>query len=464
MAGRAWQACRPSTLGWADVTDNESIAGLAGPPPPVRGSRARGSMAKIAGWAFAIYAASAVMRFGFQVGYARMLGVEDFGRLAVALSWALLLAPVATLGYSSTVLALVPVYGAREQWSHIRGLLRRARMLTVGVGIAISVVAALFVLTTERGPSRLPFLIGFALVPILGLLLLHQEVLRAFREPLVGYTLALLAQPALAMAMTALAYVVIDDLTAAQALFAYGLSGALIVAIEWRLVARIRGRERAKAPPEYEIQRWTATSRGLFVASMFQRVIYQADLVLVGIMLGPRDAGLYAAASRIAGVSSLIVEAVNSIAAPDIAHHHASGDREALQRTVDAGVRLTFWPALAAFGVTVLFADPLLALFGEPYTAASGVLILLAAGGLVNAATGPCGYLLSLTGHEATAARIAGVHAVANLVVAVVLIELLGRNGGALASALVFASFNITVAVTVRRRLGVASYPRRSST
>jgi O-antigen/teichoic acid export membrane protein len=82
----------------------------------------------------------------------------------------------------------------------------------------------------------------------------------------------------------------------------------------------------------------------------------------------------------------------------------------------------------------------------------------------VNAATGPCGYLLSLTGHEATAARIAGVHAVANLVVAVVLIELLGRNGGALASALVFASFNITVAVTVRRRLGVASYPRRSST
>lgn len=443
------------------MTDGEWFAAAVGPPTAAERPRAHRSIRNIAGWAFAIYAASAAMRFGFQVGYARMLGVVDFGRLAYALGWALLLAPFSTLGYSATVLALVPVYGAGEQWGYLRGLIRRARQLTLCVGLAISAVAAAFVLGAVQGPSRVPLLAGFALVPLLGLLLLHQELLRALRRPLVGYSLALLAQPALAMGLTGIVYLA-DRLTAAQALVAYGVSGAVIVAIEWILVVRIQGHERVTTEPIYDRRRWTTTSRGLFVASMFQRVIYQADLVLVGIMLGPREAGLYAAASRVAGIANLIAEAVNSIVAPEIAHHHATGDRASLQQTVDAGVRLTFWPALGAFLVTILLAGRLLSLFGEPFSDATWVLILLAVGGLVNAATGPCGYLLSLTGHEATSARIAGVHAVVNVAVAAILIPLLGRNGAALASALVFASFNVTIAVAVKRRLGIDSYPRRS--
>jgi O-antigen/teichoic acid export membrane protein len=48
----------------------------------------------------------------------------------------------------------------------------------------------------------------------------------------------------------------------------------------------------------------------------------------------------------------------------------------------------------------------LLGLYGEAFRSGASVLVVLAIGQIVNGATGPVGYLLNMTGHERTNARI----------------------------------------------------------
>jgi O-antigen/teichoic acid export membrane protein len=197
----------------------------------------------------------------------------------------------------------------------------------------------------------------------------------------------------------------------------------------------------------------------LFLSSMFQRIVYQSDIIVVGAMLGPTKAGLYAAASRVSDGTSIVLTAVTTVVAPDIAHQHAKGDRERLQATIDAGIRLTILPSLLIFVLMVLFGGPVLSLFGPEFVQARWPLILLSLSSLVNAFTGPCGYLLALTGHERTLAKVVGVDAVCSVVLCIALVGWLGMNGAALASMLALMGWNLVIVVIVRRRVGVRSYP-----
>jgi O-antigen/teichoic acid export membrane protein len=68
--------------------------------------------------------------------------------------------------------------------------------------------------------------------------------------------------------------------------------------------------------------------------------------------------------------------------------------------------------------------------------------------------------LLVLTGKERSFAKITAPHAALNLVLCAALIGPLGINGAALGAAIVMVSWQITLTVYARRRLGIRSYPR----
>ena len=77
-----------------------------------------------------------------------------------------------------------------------------------------------------------------------------------------------------------------------------------------------------------------------------------------------------------------------------------------------------------------------LSLFGAEFTAASTALLILIAGQLVNAVTGPCNLLLSMTGHQATTARIMAGAVGVNLALNLALIPRFGIEGAAVATML----------------------------
>ena len=82
---------------------------------------------------------------------------------------------------------------------------------------------------------------------------------------------------------------------------------------------------------------------------------------------------------------------------------------------------------------------------------------MLGVGQVVNAAAGPVGYLLNMTGHQDENARILAWVVGLNLVLAAPAIYLWGALGAALATSLMTVAKNLWTWFAVRRHLGINS-------
>jgi O-antigen/teichoic acid export membrane protein len=96
-----------------------------------------------------------------------------------------------------------------------------------------------------------------------------------------------------------------------------------------------------------------------------------------------------------------------------------------------------------------------LGLFGSSFHSGVTAVVIVACAQLVNAAAGPTGTVLIMTGKERIAVRGVAAGLLANVVLAVVLVPLLGVTGGAIAFAVSLALWNIILVVIARRLVGI---------
>src|SRR5439155_1624412 len=105
------------------------------------------------------------------------------------------------------------------------------------------------------------------------------------------------------------------------------------------------------APPEFERTKWKGAVRSFLVISAAQLVLsQQADILVVGTLLSPRDAGLYSAASQMVVGTAIFNLALTFVLTP------AFGAVGAAAATVAAGftrVGLLSWYARRYVGVAV---------------------------------------------------------------------------------------------------------------
>jgi len=91
-------------------------------------------------------------------------------------------------------------------------------------------------------------------------------------------------------------------------------------------------------------------------------------------------------------------------------------------------------------------------------TAQVWALGLLAVGRLVNASTGPVGYLMNLTGYQNLSARVYGFSALLNILLNGALIPLWGLAGAVLATTTTMILWNVCLYILVKKHLGIRSF------
>jgi O-antigen/teichoic acid export membrane protein len=192
----------------------------------------------------------------------------------------------------------------------------------------------------------------------------------------------------------------------------------------------------------------------------------QMEVILLGHLATATDAGLFAAAWRLASLTPFALAALASIAGPQIASSYHRGAIDELAGVSRLIARLGLLIAIATAALLVLFGRPLLDLFGPEFDAAYPALIALTIGGLVNAFTGVVAYMMTLTGRERPALIIfAGALAI-SLLLNLALIPRFGALGAAIASSSATAAWNLAMLAYVRRRLGIdtsaLALPRRA--
>jgi O-antigen/teichoic acid export membrane protein len=173
--------------------------------------------------------------------------------------------------------------------------------------------------------------------------------------------------------------------------------------------------------------------------------------IMLGVWANNADVAVYNVAQRTAMLTTFVLIAVNSIAAPKFAAMYRAGQHDALRRTAINSSRLMVLFAVLPLTFLLTFSEPILSIFGTEFTSGSVPLRILAIGQFINVATGSVGYLLAMTGHEKLLRNNVAIAAATTLVLGGGLIPTLGILGGALATASGVALQNLLSVWHVRR-------------
>jgi O-antigen/teichoic acid export membrane protein len=166
-----------------------------------------------------------------------------------------------------------------------------------------------------------------------------------------------------------------------------------------------------------------------------QVIMNRTDVVMLGAMVDMSSVGLYSAANRIATLNTFVLGAVSTIAVPMMAAAFHAGRHRQNRTILRYTMLLSTLGALPLFAIMVLRPQFLLGVFGPEFTHGGSLLQVLAFGQFVNAATGPVGFALLMTGRERVFAWTMGAAAAGNVVGNLIAIPIWGAVGAAAVTA-----------------------------
>ncbi|MGH2770118.1 MAG: flippase [Actinomycetota bacterium] len=423
-------------------------------------------VARVAPVALLLKVFGAVLVFGFNVLLARLVGPDGAGLYFLALSVTSVAAVTGRVGLDFAVVRFTASHATHGEWDRVAGLHR----MSVRIAIGFSAVGMLLVLAGAGFASRTVFsepsleaplrLMGLSILPLAvgslyGALL---KGLRRVRDALVPESVILPVLGILILGVFGRRF----GLGAATVGYLVGAGAlcAVSVALWRRATPQLRGRE-----GHFDRRLLLRTSLPLAWVAGMQLVMHYADILMVGIYLDKSAAGVYGVVLRTATLVGFILIAVNQIAPPKFAALYARGDLEGLGRLARRSSLLTTLAALPIAAPLLLAPGKVLGLFGPQFRAGAVALAILAVGQLINAATGPVGFLLIMTGHERSARNVMVAGALTFVSLNAALIPTFGINGAALSFAASGAGMMLAQARVAYRRLSIAvlPIPRRRS-
>jgi O-antigen/teichoic acid export membrane protein len=359
-------------------------------------------------WAFAGKVVTALSGLAVSALLARLLTPEEMGAYFLTFSLVSVVAIIAQLGLTQTIVRLV----AESMGTDRPGRARQSVILALRV-VAFSglVVACLLAFGAGQWIAEHFFsskimaqVMGLAAVwvVIITFQSLMAEVYRGFHDIRLATILGGLTTSVLSMGLFLALWLIqgksnLDQIVALT--LGSGLSSVFLSsAILWNKLSRLPSEKN-----KIDLTEVLKTSWPLWVTNITLFILVQVDLWIMGVFRSPEEVAVYGAASRIVALVAMPLLIVNAVVPPLIAEMYAQRKIIELEAALRMVATLTGLPSLIILGALVLFGDSILgAFFGEYYQTGGAVLAVLSIGQLANVWAGSCGLTLMLTGHQST--------------------------------------------------------------
>ncbi|MBZ5597244.1 MAG: flippase [Acidobacteriia bacterium] len=451
------------------------------PAPPVRSPEAAGPVAAVAdrpahdgdlnklaagaGVALGGKIAGRGIRLLGDIAMARLLGPLGFGLYAIGWTISRIVTLITPLGLNIGVIR----YGARywkKDAARLKGVVLQSLALSFAAG---AVFTAVFYFGAPWIGSRLfdkpestPIIRWFALAfPFMTCVTVAAAATRISHRMKFGTITEDMSQPITDLMMFVTFY-----------LIGWRLGGAVLACLLSFVIATVLGLQyvhrlfrdvvnpRVKAI--YPGKELLAFSLPASLTGVFGVLLIWVDRLFVGFFRPAAEVGIYSAASQLSVTFSIILGGFAAIFSPmaaDLYHHGELGRLEELYRI---STKWGLYLSLPPFLVTC-FAPKLImgVLFGKAYVAGWPVLLILTFAQVINAGTGPVGYLLVMAGYQKRMFQISGSMFVVAVVLGLVLIPRYGMTGAAVATGIALSGMFILAIVLARYVLGMVPYDRR---
>ncbi|GDX51733.1 polysaccharide biosynthesis protein [Bacteroidota bacterium] len=195
-----------------------------------------------------------------------------------------------------------------------------------------------------------------------------------------------------------------------------------------------------------------------FITALLQVIRGWTDTIFLGRYGTEADVGIYKVAFRISTITSLTLTAFLLTVAPKIAELHAKGELKRLAAVVQNTTKLIFWTSAPVLILFILFPYFFMGLFGNEFLVGEVALIILSFGQFINAATGPVGNLLMMTGKQDVNRNIVIATTVITVILNAVLIPIYGIIGAAIVNVIGTILFNVIPYFLVKRYFGFYTF------
>lgn len=417
-----------------------------------------GGVTRGAATTFLIQVVGAGLLYLMQILLARWLGASQYGQYTYAIAWVNLLVIPASVGFDSAIIRFVPEYSVDQEGGLLRGVMVRGYQIALSGGTLVALIGISVVLLLWRRVQYAPVLVAaMGLTPIRVLMKLQTGIGRGLKSMVVAYAPQKLLRPLLIMGAIGFLVMTQEDVGAVAALVCTIIAGIGVVLVQGGMLKKQVPDYVLSSSPEFTTKKWIRVALPLLLISGFVMLLGRTDVIMLGLLEEARGVGIYNVASRTATLITFVLTSVNSIAGPTISSLYSEGKMEKLQKLATSVVHYIFWPSVLIAVAIVLLSGYILALFGTEFVEAKKVLAILAAGQVINAASGSVGYFMNMTGHQDESAWVFGTTAVLNVILNAVAIPAFGVVGAAVATSTSMAVWNIWLNILVFNRIGIHS-------
>lgn len=427
-------------------------------PPTLRWflTLAAGPVAKAAAGVMGLRLINIGLGFLTTILLTRALGAEGFGVFAFGVGLAAMLAFPARLGLDQLLIRETAALTAKREFGMLAGLHRFAFALA----LALSVLAAFGLagfgwLSGGRGdPLGGAAVIAACALPAMTMTVMAQSAQRGWMQVASAYAPEFAIAPALTLALCAV-MIFGGALTPDGALTAFTVAWGVAALCAAFLLARVR---RLRLPPAKLLQtpaRWLRASTAMMAATVSYTLFGRIEVVILALLAGPVEAGLYAAAFRFAQLATLPNFAVGAALGPHVSKLLAEGQRDAINRRAGKAVLATLAGAAAIVAGLLSVSFFALPWLGEQFDKALAPLAILCVGVLAAQSAGPVGMLMIMMHRAEAATRVTLLWASLSVIANLALAWLYGAVGAAAATAFCLAGQQIHLGLRLRRE-GVA--------
>lgn len=412
------------------------------------------TIAREGGIAMAGFVFGQLLRFGYNLAAARLLGAEALGTYALVVAVMQVGETVAVGGLDAGLLRFVSQREGEERRQIIASAIKRTLLAALLSGLLIALFSGqLASLLHGGGLLRLTLLSVAVALPLSVMTLMAGFAFQAHQRLLPKVVASQIIVPGIFL----IAMLFARYASGVEAALAVPFVIAPLVALGWilpgfRRMSGIGLNDVLRAGSNRELNRFALP---LLAVSLFSILSHWIDVVMLGLLTDVGTVGLYQPAARTAGLLRSTLLAFAGIAAPMIAGYHGRQEYDGIRATYGMVNRWIVTIVMVPFLLLALFPGEVLSVFGKGFGEGSTALVLLAVSSLLLAWFGLGNTVLAMCGGE----RLSMMNQAGALVLQTLLHWLLiprfGLNGAALSMLVVMVLLTLVRMIELRSLLGI---------
>jgi O-antigen/teichoic acid export membrane protein len=395
---------------------------------------------------------SGVLGYIQTVAMTHMVSRSTYGVFVVVFTTVVFISQVSKAGQGSVLLRFLPAYRTRREHGLAGGLVRFTVFGPTIIGLVCATLLFLFAAPLSHAFFHsnvyiVPFREAAVIIPLSnlqGMLINGLCAIKAFDwQVYVGKVIEPLATPTLMVIFFLL------GLRLEALIFAYIFGILISVVAGWFVFTKAMREITHEVAPVYAPRTWMRFGSAMLFTQMTASLIQSTDVLSLGVFSTASQVSLYRVADRVSSLIDMPFYAITAIFSPTIAELHVRGEHKKLASMYALVTRWAFTLSLPVFLCSIVFSKPILRIFGGGYTAGGAALAILAAGNMINSATGPAGNILAMTGRVRILWFNTALQVSVNLALIFTLVPRYALLGAAMASSLTVIVFNLVAVVEV---------------